>query len=147
MRPGGWFVEPLLLPGEGLEERIAADAERAQALGHDPAGLGGRLGELLEGAGESDWFSPAVRERFRVEIRRRRGILTCPWAPEEYARCAFGDGGKRAGANGFVVRNAETGATLEGFVLSAHLIAEHGFFGGAETAFRIEPEDLAALLG
>lgn len=147
MRPGGWYVEPLLLPGENLEERVTADAERAQALGHDPAELGRRLGDLLAGAGESDWFTPAVRDRFRVEIRRRRGILTCPWAPEEYDRCPFGDGGKGAGANQFVVRDAETGASLEGFVLSAHLIAEHGFFGGAGTAFRIEPEELAALFG
>ncbi len=73
--------------------------------------------------------------------------MTCPWAPEEYASCGLGDGGKRAGANQFLIRNTENGAALEGLVLSAHLIAEHGFFGGLESPYRIEPEHLAEVLG
>jgi hypothetical protein len=44
------------------------------------------------------------------------------------------------------VRNSASGLTIAGFVLTAHLIAEHGFFGGSNTRFRVEPLQLAALL-
>ncbi len=138
---------PLLSADESLSERIAADERRLQTLGLAAVELGRRLDLLLEGGRDSDWLLPAVEREFRVEIRRRRGVLTCPWAPEEHTGCGQGDGGRRAGANQFFVRNSANGLTLEGFVVSAHLIAEHGFFGGIGTAFRIEPEELAALLG
>ncbi len=147
MRAGGWYVTPMLTADESLQARIAADPEALRARGIAAVELGHRLGELLEAGRDSDWFAPAVEGEFMVEVRKRRGILTCPWAPEEYASCGKGDGGKRAGANQFLVRNAASGLTLEGFVLSAHLIAEHEFFGGSNTPFRIEPLQLAALLG
>lgn len=147
MRTGGWHPTPMLSDDESLRGRIAGDAQTLQTLGLTAGELGGRLGELIEAGRDSDWFSPSEAREFRVELRRRRGIMTCPWAPEEFASCGKGDGGKRAGANQFVIRNATSGQTLDGFVLSAHLIAEHDFFGGIGTPFRIEPDQLAALLG
>jgi hypothetical protein len=45
-----------------------------------------------------------------------------------------------------MVRRRSGGVVVSGFELSAHLISEHGFFGGIGTVFRIEPEALAALL-
>lgn len=138
-------MNPLLSDDESLETRIAADAEQLRELGVTTSELGSALSALLRRGEESDWFSPATRGSFEVEVRKRRGILTCPWAPEEYASCGHGDGGKRAGANEFFVRNLTTGASLTGFVLSAHLIAEHAFFGGNGTRFRIQPKQLAAL--
>jgi len=137
----------MLAPDESLQERIEADAALLQGLSLDASELGGRLGALLAAARESDWFLPATEGGFEVEVHRRRGVATCPWAPEEHESCGRGDGGKRAGANQFLIRDASTGASLEGWVLSGHLIAEHGFFGGAGTRFRVEPVELAALLG
>jgi hypothetical protein len=46
----------------------------------------------------------------------------------------------------FGIRDASSGLELRGFVLTAHLIREHGFFGGVGTAWRIDPARLAALL-
>ena len=147
MRPGGWNVTPLLSSDESLEERLLADARRLRDAGVSGAELGVTLAALLENAQGSDWSMPVTHGELQVELRRRRGVMTCPWAPEEFAGCGKGDGGKRGGANQFLIRNSETGATLEGIALSAHLIAEHDFFGGTGTPFRIEPEDLIALLG
>jgi hypothetical protein len=145
MRAGGWYVAPMLTD-ESLEERIAADARVLQAHGATAVELGHRLGALLEAARDSDWFIPASEDGFAIEVHRRRGVSTCPWAPEEDASCGRGDGGRRAGMNEFVVRNSASGLTVAGFVLTAHLIAEHGFFGGSNTRFRVEPLQLAALL-
>jgi hypothetical protein len=147
MWPGGWHPTPMLSAEESLQARIAADAQTLQGLGLTASELGRRLGELTEAGRDSDWFSPTESHEFRIELRKRRGILTCPWAPEEFASCGKGDGGKRAGANQFFIRNTTNGQTLEGFLLSAHLVAEHEFFGGINTPFRIDPDRLAELLG
>ena len=147
MRPGGWNPAPMLQPDESLEERLLDDARRLREAGAAAPELGAALAGLLEGAQGTDWSHPVARGELEVELRRRRGVMTCPWATEEYASCGEGDGGKRAGANQFLVRNTTTGAVLEGFALSAHLIAEHAFFGGTVTAFRIEPEELLDLIG
>jgi hypothetical protein len=145
MRPGGWSVKPMLLPGEWLSPRLADDAARLERLGIGAAELGARLAELLATAGSSDWFLPRRAGDYDVELRKRRGLITCPWAPEENARCQHG-AGARPTANEFMVRRRSGGLVVSGFELSAHLIREHGFFGGIGTVFRIEPEALAALL-
>jgi hypothetical protein len=147
MRPGGWHTTAMLSADESLRARIAADVHTLQSLGLNAGALGRRLGELIEAGRDSDWFAPSEAHEFRIELRKRRGIMTCPWAPEEFASCGQGDGGKRAGANHFFVRNATNSQMLEGFVLSAHLIAEHDFFGGIDTPFRIDPDRLAEVLG
>jgi hypothetical protein len=145
MRPGGWVARPLLARNESLSARLQDDAQRLKQLGTTAPILGKRLAELLAGASTSDWFRPRGQGDFEVELHRRRGFITCPWASEEYAKCVVGEG-SRATANEFVVRNRKSRRQLTGFEISAHLIRDHAFFGGVGTAFRIEPEDLAALL-
>jgi hypothetical protein len=145
MRPGGWSPKPMLLPGKSLATQLENDAARLAQLGTTAEALGTRLAELLASAGGSDWFRPRRHADYDVELRKRRGLITCPWAEEEYAKCAHGLGA-RPTANEFVIRRVRGSVTLSGQELSAHLIRDHGFFGGADTVFRIEPDDLAALL-
>jgi hypothetical protein len=144
MRPGGWSPKPMLLPGEPLAARLENDATRLAQLGTTAEALGTRLAELLASAAGSDWFRPRRHADYDVELRKRRGLITCPWAEEEYAKCAHGLG-VRPTANEFVIRRVSGSLTLSGYELSAHLIRDHGFFGGAGTVFRIEPDDLAVL--
>lgn len=144
MQPGGWSLKPMLLPGDSLAARLEADAARLTQLGASAQVLGGRLADLLDSAGGSDWFRPRRHADYEVELRKRRGLVTCPWAEEEYGKCAHGLG-VRPTANEFVIRRVKDGVSLSGYELSAHLIRDHGFFGGVGTVFRIEPDDLAAL--
>jgi hypothetical protein len=146
MRPGGWHAVPMLGADESLEELLAADARRLAGLGVDARTLGTRLGDALAAAAGSDWGRPAAVDGLRVELHRNRGVTTCPWAPGEHESCGRGSGGRGAGANEFSLRS-EAGEQVDGFVLGAHLIAEHGFFGGRRTRFRIEPDQLASALG
>ena len=146
MQPGGWATRPMLLPGTSLALTLAEDARRLAGLGVSAEDLGRRLAELLATAATSDWFRPFRGGPFDVELRRRRGLIPCPWAPAETARCTIGIGG-RPTANQFAVRNRQSRRRLEGFEISVHLIRDHGFFGGPGTAFRIEPEELALVLG
>lgn len=145
MLPGGWHSRPLLLPGQPLETILDQDAQRLRTLGISAETLGQALAQVLAQASDSDWFRPFRHSQLDVEVRRRRGFITCPWAVDETEKCVIGQGG-RATANEFVIRNRDTGLVISGFEISAHLIRDHSFFGGPGTAFRLEPPDLAGVL-
>ena len=143
MQPGGWNTKPMLLPGYALDSIIAEDASRLAALQVSHETLGTKLAELIAKGSKTDWFRPFRQSGIDVELHRRRGFITCPWAAEEFAKCTVGAGG-RATANEFLIRKSSR--SIQGFEISVHLIRDHGFFGGPQTPFRIEPEELAELL-
>ena len=104
--------------------------------------LGAKMAELLAKGNKTDWFRPFRSGGTDVELHRRRGFITCPWAAEEFTRCTVG-AGSRATGNEFMIRKS---SRIEGFEISVHLIRDHGFFGGPGTPFRIEPENLAEVV-
>jgi hypothetical protein len=145
MRPGGWFTRPLLLSQHRLEPILEADARALAEMNVTAQALGAALGNLLRQASGSDWHDPYRHSRLDVEVRHRRGFITCPWAEDETEKCVVGEG-VRPTANEFLIRHRSSGATIAGFEISAHLVRDHGFFGGPGTVFRIEPTELASLL-
>ena len=145
MRPGVWTVTGFLAADASLGDVLAADAAELARLSVSSGELGERLRELLERGSKSDWFRGKRVGEHRVELHRRRGLLTCPWAPEEFVACSVGRGGGPT-SNEFVVVHVPTRARLEGLELHAHLIGDHGFFGGPGTEYRLEPTSVAAAL-
>lgn len=146
MQPGAWFTHGFLLTDTSLAAVLAGDSRALAALGVTPGEVGQRLAELLESGATSDWFWPFRTGEYKVEIRRRRGLITCPWAPDEFEPCVVGHLTIPT-ANQFLIRRRGSRQSLEGFELSAHLIRDHAFFGGPGTRFRIEPEQAVAVLG
>lgn len=144
MQPGAWDAAGFLAPGDLLGDVLARDAQTLRSLGVEAAAIGERLEGLLRAA-ETDVFTPVLAGPYEIQILRQRGLITCPWAPEEFEPCPSG-GGMRPTANRFRLRHRPSGRTLEGFELSAHLIRAHAFFGGPGTRFRLEPERLATFL-
>jgi hypothetical protein len=145
MRPGAWTVTGFLAADASLGDVLAADAAELARLSVSASELGERLRELLERGSKSDWFRGKRVGEHRVELHRRRGLLTCPWAPEEFTACSVGRGSGPT-SNEFVVVHVPTRARLEGLELHTHLIGDHGFFGGPGTEYRLEPENVAAAL-
>lgn len=145
MQPGAWDGAGFLRPGTSLSAVQAEDAETTRRLGLEVQTIGARLGELLDAAADSDVGRPVTVGELQVELLRGRGFLTCPWAPEEFEPCPVGHGG-RATANRFTIISS-SGRRLAGYELSAHLIRDHEFFGGPDTRYRLEPEELAGILG
>ena len=145
MRPGAWTVTGFLAADASLGDVLAADAADLARLSVSAGELGERLRELLERGSKSDWLRGRRVGEHRVELHRRRGLLTCPWAPEEFTACTVGRGSGPT-SNEFVVVHVPTRARLEGLELHAHLIGDHGFFGGPGTEYRLEPENVAAAL-
>jgi hypothetical protein len=146
MQPGAWFTHGFLLMDTPLAEVLAEDARTLTALGITAEQVGLRLAELLESGAKSDWFWPFQTGEYGVEIRRRRGLITCPWASDESEPCAIGQGGHPT-ANQFLIRRSGSRQRLEGYELSVHLIRDHGFFGGPGSVFRVEPKQAVAVLG
>jgi hypothetical protein len=145
MRPGAWTVSGFLAADASLGDVLAADAAELARLSVSASELGERLRELLERGSKSDWFRGKRVGEHRVELHRRRGLLTCPWAHEEFTACTVGRGSGPT-SNEFVVVHLPTRARLEGLELHAHLIGDHGFFGGPGTDYRLEPENVAAAM-
>ena len=146
MQPGAWFASGFLLENTSLAEVLENDRRTLVALNVTSEQIGLRLAELLEQAGKSDWFWPLRTAEYKVEMRRRRGFITCPWAPDEFEPCVIGHL-TRPTANQFVIQHRGVRERLEGFELSVHLIRDHAFFGGPGSRFRIEPERAVAVLG
>ena len=145
MRPGAWTVTGFLAADASLGEVLAADGAELERLSVRAGELGERLRELLERGSKSDWFRGKRVGEHRVELHRRRGLLTCPWAREEFAACPVGRGSGPT-SNEFVLVHVPSRARLEGLELHAHLIGDHGFFGGPGTEYRLEPESVAAVV-
>jgi hypothetical protein len=146
MQPGAWDTAGFLTRGTSLEAVLAADRETLARRCVDAATLGDRLIKVLAGAGAgSDRGRPVRVGPHEVEILRQRGFITCPWASEEFEACSVGSGA-RPTANRFSVLHRPSGRRLEGFELSAHLMRDHGFFGGPGSRFRLDPLDVAAVL-
>ena len=144
MQPGAWFTNGFLQQNASLAQVLQKDSNMLNVLGVTAEQVGTRLAELIESSAKSDWFSPFRTGNYKVEIRRRRGFITCPWAPEEFEPCVVGQGSQPT-ANEFVIRYK--GLRLEGFELSVHLIRDHSFFGGPGSRIRIEPEQAVKVLG
>lgn len=87
------------------------------------AGWGG-LGETV-----------SVPPHFEVRVDAARGKLSCP----------FGDPGSFAKVN-TTVRNLERRTETTFTDLNIHLIAAHGFYEGRGAPFRLEPDQLMAVL-
>jgi hypothetical protein len=61
--------------------------------------------------------------------------LVCPWPhPARFAKRVT------------TIRTAKTGRTIKWSDLNIHLIAEHGFFEGKGSTFRIEPGELIKVI-
>jgi hypothetical protein len=144
LRPGAWDTAGFLLPPETLAARRSADAAACARHGLEPEQVGIRLAELLGAAAPSDVGRPHRHGGHSVTILRQRGMITCPWAADEFEACPIPPGGHPT-ANRFRILH-QSGAALEGFELSAHLIGAHGLFGGVGTRFRIDPDKAVIVL-
>jgi hypothetical protein len=145
MQPGGWDTSGFIRPGSRLSEVLAADADLIHRHGVDPEHVGRRLADLLAAGARSDRGRPVRVGAHAVEILHQRGLITCPWAPEEFEACETGAGGYPT-ANRFHIQRLSSRASLDGFELCAHLIRDHGFFGGPGTRFRLEPDQVLEVL-
>ncbi len=128
---GGFFGQD----SRSLGEIIEADAQQLKRLNVTVEQLAIEM-EALRDLAAPRQGNPALSEsNLRVRCEENRGRLICP----------FGDGTQHLKTVTHAHRT-DSGKSLRWSDLNIHLIAAHGFFEGAGSAFRLEPAELVEML-
>ncbi len=117
--------------GEVLETVIKEDTEKLLMLGYDHRTVGLKLKEVLE----------KKSERHEVETQAWLGYQHCPFKGCEWVKkICF------ASCVDFTITNRTSGEQIKGPGFVWHLIADHNFFEGKGTLYRVDPEQLIKVL-
>jgi hypothetical protein len=119
----------------GLSEIIEADAVQISRLGFTIKQIAARMQEITDIAKATlgNWVD--LDDKHRVRVDEAKGIIVCPWPhPGRFAKRVT------------IVNNIESDENIHWSDLNIHLIAEHSFFEGKGSTFRIEPDILAKII-
>ena len=118
-----------------LMDIIAADKAAVDAIGTSCEELAGRLRLILKDALAGQGRDVQVSDNLKAVYSPAMGRIPSPWP------------GEGVFAKGEIeLSDARAGSKLLFTPLSVHMIAEHGFFQGRFSRYRIEPEVLAGML-
>lgn len=119
-----------------LGEILDADNSTVVGLGLRHEQIAGRLREVLDAAVAGLGRRVDLSEGLTAVFHEGMGRIPSPWP---------GEGTFRKGE--VELTNAATGRTVRFTPLSVHLIARHGFYQGRGSRYRLEPQDVASMLG
>jgi hypothetical protein len=146
MRPGAFSRSGFLGPEERLADVLAADARTLATLRLDHAQIADKLDILLRAAEASPARTASVG-MLECRVQVHQGFQICPWSGDlRRARCTVGQGTRHASID-WRITNLQTGEAMQGPGLIAHLIGDHHFFEGTMSPNRVDPAQLATLLG
>jgi len=114
---------------------VDADAAELTKLGFTAKAVAERMQEITDIAqgGLGNWVT--IDENRQAVVEEAKGALVCPWPhPGKFAKRVT------------TVKLNKSGQTIHWADLNIHLIAEHSFFEGRGSAFRIEPEKLIRVI-
>ena len=126
---GGFMGDDSRSPAEIID----ADAAELSRLGYTAEQVASRMKSITDTAKAwlENWV--AIDDNRRAVVAEARGFSICPWPHSgRYVKRVT------------TVERLDSGATVRWSDLNIHLIAEHGFFEGKGSAFRIEPAELVA---
>jgi len=116
-------------------EIIEADASDLLRLGITAKQIAARMQEITNIAKTALGNWVFVDGQRKAMVEEARGVLICPWG--HLRKCD-----KRV----TVVIFVKSGETVRWSDLNIHLIAEHGFFEGKGSAYRLDPEKLVKII-
>ena len=118
-----------------LGEIIDADLAVLSELGYPAKDLALKMQQITDKATEAlgNWIN--IDDKHQAMITEVKGRIPCPWPHA-------GNFAKRV----TMLRDTATGSEIKWSDLNIHLIAEHSFFEGGGSDFRVEPAQLAAML-
>jgi hypothetical protein len=114
---------------------IGADSWTLSKCGYNHEQVAARMKEITDRAisGLGIWVE--INEQLMARVEEAKGSQPCPWPhPGRFAKRVT------------VVKNIETGKTVQWSDLNIHLIGQHGFFEGRGSHFRNEPESLVKII-
>ena len=126
--PYGASMQGFLGWGESLDTVIEGDQKQLERMGISREVLAQKLQDVLQSG---------TNDQYDVETIGYLGYQECPFCDK--VQEGFSD-------IDFVIRNKANGNEVKGPGLIAHLIAEHGFFEGHRSPYRVDPEALVKTL-
>lgn len=118
-----------------LAEIIDADNTKLSKTGFTIEQIAAKMQEItnIAIAGFGTWVD--IDDNRQAKVEEAKGALICPWPhPSKFAKRVT------------TVKLTGTEQTIKWADLSIHLIAEHNFFQGKGSVFRIEPEKLIRII-
>jgi hypothetical protein len=114
-----------------VTEVIDADTAELSRLGFTAAQVASRMQEITDAAKTGLGSRVKVDDKCQAAVEEAKGPAICPWPhPGQYVKRVT------------TVECFDSGEVVRWSDLNIHLIAEHGFFEGRGSAFRIEPGEL-----
>lgn len=118
-----------------VSEIIESDLAQVFRLGFTTEQIGKRMREITDAAIAAIGNFIEIDKKLQVKVDEAKGHLVCPWPhPGRFAKRVT------------TVRVIETNQTIKWSDLNIHLIAEHSFFEGIGSAFRVEPRELIKII-
>ena len=118
-----------------VSEVIDADNAKLSKTGFTTDQIAEKMQEITDIAitGFGTWVQ--IDENRQGKTQEAKGTLVCPWPhPGKFAKRVT------------TVKLNKSGQTIRWADLNIHLIAEHGFFEGKGSIFRIEPQKLIRVI-
>jgi len=118
-----------------LSEIIEADAALISRLGFTAKQIAARMQKITDIAKVAlgNWVD--LDEKRRARVDEAKGVIVCPWPhPGRFAKRVT------------IVDIIESDESIRWADLNIHLIAEHSFFEGKGSTFRIEPDILVKII-
>lgn len=115
-------------------EIINADSKTVAQLGLTNNQIAARLAELTEAGSDIYERDTEIENKFIVHVRSDRGPMPDP----------FGGSPLRKGDT--ILKDKTSGKEFIWNALTIRFIAEHGFFSGIGSQYRLEPKELAEYL-
>jgi hypothetical protein len=118
-----------------ISEIIDADLSELSKSGYTIEQVARRMKEITNTAiaGLGTWIT--IDESRQARVDEAKGQLPCPWPhPARFAKRIT------------TLRHLEFNETIMWSDLNIHLIAEHRFFEGKDSNFRIEPSKLISMI-
>ncbi|MBC8217514.1 MAG: hypothetical protein H8E73_03525 [Planctomycetes bacterium] len=118
-----------------VAEIIGADTCELTRLGYTTEQVTSRMQTITNTAkaGLGNWVR--IDDKCQAVVAEARGFTICPWPHSGH--CA-----KRV----TTIERLDSGETIHFSDLNIHMIAEHSFFEGKGSPFRIEPETLVGVI-
>ena len=118
-----------------ISEVIDSDSAKVSKSGLTVEEISERMQEITYTATAALGNFVEIDENLQAKVDEAKGWLVCPWPhPARFAKRVT------------TLRHIETGHTIKWSDLNIHLIAEHAFFEGRGSDFRIEPEELIKII-
>jgi hypothetical protein len=118
-----------------FNEIIDADLAELEKLNHTPQQIAKRMKQITDKAKEGLGSPVQIDDAHQAVIIEAKGRIPCPWPHPGYFA-------KRVTE----LTDTGTGQKIHWSDLNIHLIAEHGFFEGRGSDFRVEPKQIIEML-